>query len=151
MVVVRSTVGVVFANSRFAVGFDNEKPPNVLFLVELDAAFKLLIEELNALCGVVNLVRENFDAMESGEFCDTNPVFSKSFGFKRNRSRKSHADVCLTSVGRFTADNFFVVLNVARTGLIGVVDAGVMHFMPDELVGFEIFVFGVNFDDIFTC
>lgn len=99
---------------------------------------------------MVSFVFDNFVALENGEFCDTNPVFNKSFEFNRSRSRKSHADVCLIKVGRFTADNFFVVLNVVRTGLIGVADAGVLHFAPDKGVGFEFFVFGVYLDDILS-
>lgn len=144
---VRSTVGVVFANNLFAAGFNNEKPPKALF-VELDAAFKLPMDELSVL-GVVNFVFDNLFALKNGEFCDTKPVFSKSLGFKRKRSRKSQADVCLTRAGRFTADSFFVVLNVARAGLIGVTVDGVVHFTPDDVVGFAFFVFGVYLDDIF--
>lgn len=79
---------------------------------------------------------------------DENPVFKISFRFSRNRSRKSQADVCLTSTGRATAGSFLVVLNVARTGLIGVVVDGVEFFAPDELEGFELFTFGVYLDDI---
>lgn len=79
---------------------------------------------------------------------DENPVFKISFGFNRNRSRKSHADVCLTNVGRATAESFFVVLNVARAGLIGVVVVGVGYFKLIDEGGFVLFTFGVYLDDI---
>lgn len=137
-------------NNRFAVGLNANAPNKLLLLVlELEPEFKLLTE-LPQVLGVVILVFANFVPLENGEFCDENPVFNKSVGFKRNRSRKSHAEVCLISTGLVTTDSFFVVLNVARAGLIGVIEADVSFFTADDVVGFEIFAFGVNFEDILS-
>lgn len=143
-------VGVEKSNNRFAIGLLVEPFPKRFLPVELDALAKQFVDEANAF-GVFSLVfvDENFEPLANGEAAE-NPVFKRSFCVKRSRSRNSHADCCFTSVGRVLADNFLVVLNVARSGFIGViVFDGVEHFIVDELVGFEIFVFGVNFEDIF--
>lgn len=77
-------------------------------------------------------------------------LFKISFCVSRNISRNSHADCCLTSIGREPSDIFFVVLNMARTGFIGVVELdGEEYFIVDELVGFESFAVRVYFADIF--
>lgn len=108
---------------------------------------KLFVDELKAV-GVFSLLfDESFVALENGE-ADEKPVFRTSFWLGRNRSRKSQADVCFTSVGRATADNFLAVLKVARTGLIGVTLDGVEHFALEEPVGFTFFTFGVYLEDI---
>lgn len=148
-------VGVEKSNKRFAtfIGLLLVEPfPKIFLLVELeDVPVKLCVDEANGF-DVVNLdlLEPNFVPLENGEaVAPENPVFKISFCVSRNRSRNSHADCCLTSVGRAPADNFFVVLNVARTGFIGVVMLdGVEHFIVEELVCFEIFAVGVNFEDI---
>lgn len=115
---------------------------------------KLCVDEANGfdVVNLLDLLDPNFVLPANGEaVAPENPVFKISFCVSRNRSRNSHADCCLTSVGRAPADNFFVVLSVARTGFIGVVMLdGVEHFIVDELVGFEIFAVGVYFEDIFV-
>lgn len=141
----RSVVGVELPNSRFAAGFVAEKPLKIL-LTALDAPFRLLDEALNGAFGVFNLVPFDANLVPPTNGDDENPVLRiSSFWFNRNRSRKSHADVCLISVGRGAADNFFVVLNVARAGFTGVVDDGVESFAP---FGFVLFTVGVNRDII---
>lgn len=149
-------VGVEKSNKRFATftGLLLVEPfPKRFLLVELeDVPVKLCVDEVNGF-DVVNLdLLPNFVLLVNGEaVVPENPVFKISFCVRRNRSRNSHADCCLTSVGRAPADNFFVVLNVARTGFIGVVMLdGVEHFIVDELVGFEIFAVGVYLEDIFV-
>lgn len=140
---------MVFPNKRFAAKFVDEYVLKILFFA-LVVLLKLLDEAEIAL-GVANLPFVEY-LLVNGDADAVNPVFKiSSFWFKRNRSRKSHADVCLTSVGRATADNFFVVDNVARAGLIGVVVAedvdGVEHFAE---VTFAPFTVGVYRVAIFT-
>lgn len=153
-------VGVEKSNNRLAavaeLAIAAEPIPKTFLPVEFEMPVKLLVDEAN-LFGVLSLVfvKGNFVlllVLANGDAAVAeNPVFKISFCVSRNRSRNSHADCCLTSVGRRPADNFFVVLNVARAGLIGVVvPDGVEHFIVDELVGFEIFAFGVYFEDIFS-
>ena len=123
---------MVFPNKRLAAKFVDEYVLKILFFA-LVVLLKLLDEAEMAL-GVANFPFVEYLLVNGdADVFTANAVFkTSSFWFKRSRSRKSHADVCLTSVGRATADNFFVVDNVARTGLIGVVVVedvdGVEHF-----------------------
>lgn len=144
-------VGVEKSNNRFATELLVKPFPKRFLFVEFDAPGKLCVDEVNVLDVVsFDFVDPNFVLPVNGEaVAAENPVFKISFCVNRNRSRKSHAETCLISVGRAPADNFLVVLNVARTGFIGVVVLdGVEHFTVDELVGFEIFALGVYFEDI---
>lgn len=147
--------GVRFTvSNRFVLALLNSRLAGVLFgpssMVDLAGVWTL--RPLPGTPVAVLVFVANLAIFDNGGVA-VNAIFStssSSVSVKRSRSRRSHADVCLIKPGRGTDGNFFDVLNVDRTGLIGVVDDGVRNFDADTgATRAGLLLFGVFLVDIF--